>query len=141
VPVIELADTSALILARRDPSIGESVRAATARNEIAICDMVELEYLMGARKAADYDSMVLAFAGFPRLEIEPADWARARAVHRSLAHQGAGHQRSAKLPDLIIAAVAERHEIPILHYDEDYDRIAAITGQATRWVAERGFVS
>jgi predicted nucleic acid-binding protein len=44
-------------------------------------------------------------------------------------------------PDLIIAAVAERHGMGIVHYDEDYDRIAAITGQPTRWIAPRGSVS
>jgi hypothetical protein len=26
----------------------------------------------------------------------------------------------------------------VAHYDEDYDRIAAITGQPTRWVLPRG---
>jgi hypothetical protein len=26
----------------------------------------------------------------------------------------------------------------VLHYDEDYDRIAAITGQEVRWLAPRG---
>jgi hypothetical protein len=35
--------------------------------------------------------------------------------------------------------VAEREGLPIVHYDADYDRIAAITGQATRWVVPRGF--
>jgi hypothetical protein len=26
----------------------------------------------------------------------------------------------------------------VLHYDEDYDRIAAITAQPTRWLAPKG---
>jgi predicted nucleic acid-binding protein len=29
--------------------------------------------------------------------------------------------RSVPLPDLLIAAVAERHRVTILHYDADYD--------------------
>jgi hypothetical protein len=29
----------------------------------------------------------------------------------------------------------------VLHYDEDYDRIAAITGQEVRWLAPRGSLS
>jgi hypothetical protein len=28
--------------------------------------------------------------------------------------------------------------IPVLHYDEDYGRIAAITGQKVHWLAPRG---
>jgi predicted nucleic acid-binding protein len=137
---IELADTSALILAHREPAIGRPLQVAIARDEIAICDIVELEYLMGARNATDYAAMEAAFAGFRRLPIEGEDWARVRDVHRALAKTGRGHQRSVRLPDLIIAAVAERHGMGIVHYDEDYDRIAAITGQPTRWVAPRGSV-
>jgi predicted nucleic acid-binding protein len=37
-----------------------------------------------------------------------------------------------------VAAVAGREGLPIVHYDADYDRIAAITGQATRRVIPRG---
>ncbi|WP_069601520.1 PIN domain-containing protein [Mycobacterium kyorinense] len=43
-----------------------------------------------------------------------------------------------RLPDLIIAATAELHGATVLHYDADYDRIAAVTGQATEWVATKG---
>ena len=49
------------------------------------------------------------------------------------AAEGAG-----KHPDLLIAAAAEAAGVTILHYDEDYDRIAALTGQAVRWLAPRG---
>lgn len=41
--------------------------------------------------------------------------------------------------DLLIAA-AEAAGVTLLHYDEDYDRIAAVTGQPTRWIAPRGSV-
>ena len=35
--------------------------------------------------------------------------------------------------DLLIAAAAESAGVPVLHCDADFDRIAAITGQPTRW--------
>jgi predicted nucleic acid-binding protein len=95
---------------------------------------------MGARNATVYAAMEAAFAGFRRLPIEAADWARVRDVHRALAKTGPGHQRSVRLPELIIAAVAERHGMAIVHFDEDHDRIAAITGQPTRWVVPRGSI-
>jgi predicted nucleic acid-binding protein len=41
-------------------------------------------------------------------------------------------------PALTIAAAAEGAEATVLHYDEDYERIAAITGQPTRWIVPRG---
>ncbi len=43
-----------------------------------------------------------------------------------------------KHPDLLIAAAAEAAGIALAHYDEDYDRIAEITGQPTRWLAPAG---
>lgn len=138
--MIELADTSALILAHRNPAIGQQFQVSLARDEIAICAIVELEYLMGARSARHYAAMETAFSGFRRLSIEAADWERVHEVHRALAASGPGHQRSVRLPDLIIAAVAERHELQVVHYDEDFDRIAAVTHQPTRWIVPRGSV-
>jgi predicted nucleic acid-binding protein len=138
--VTELVDTSALILARRNPDVGRLLSRSIEGGDLATCDIVELEYLMGARSAEDYAALEDAFAGFLRLPTERADWARAREVHRGLAGRGPGLQRSVRIPDLIIAAVAERHGIGVLHYDEDYDRITAITRQPTRWVVPRGSI-
>jgi hypothetical protein len=53
-------------------------------------------------------------------------------------HSGGLHHRSVKIPDLLIAAAAEAAQATVLHYDEDYDRIAAITGQPVQWIAPRG---
>jgi predicted nucleic acid-binding protein len=46
--------------------------------------------------------------------------------------------RAVGLPDLLIAAVAEREGVTVLHYDSDYDHIAAVTGQRIQWVLPRG---
>lgn len=62
------------------------------------------------------------------------DWQRARELwHR-------GQQRAVGLPDLLVAAVAERHRVTVLHYDKDFDLIAAVTGQPTTWVVAPGSV-
>ena len=136
--MIELVDTSALVLGVRDPRVRAWLSDAIAKDEVVLCDMVALEYLMGARSADDYARLELALAGFRWVETEPADWRRSRDVHRELAGQGAGHQRSVRIPDLLIAAVGERSGLQVAHYDEDYDRIAAVTGQPARWVLPRG---
>ena len=39
------------------------------------------------------------------------------------------------LPEL---SIAERHNVTVLHYDADFDTIAAVTGQLTEWVVPRG---
>jgi predicted nucleic acid-binding protein len=51
-----------------------------------------------------------------------------------------GQHRAAKLSDLLLAAVAERASLPILHYDQDFDLIAAVTGQSAQWVVPRGSI-
>ena len=128
---------------RPDPREARSRDRSTPRGpirlgEIATCDVVELEYLMGARNATDYDAIVEALGGFKRLGLSrPTGPARARSIGH-LAAQGPGYQRSVRIPDLLIAAVAERHGVAVLHYDGDYDRIASVTGQPTRWVVPRG---
>jgi len=48
--------------------------------------------------------------------------------------------RAVGLPDLLVAAVAERHRVTVLHYDRDYDLITAVTGQPTSWVVAPGSV-
>ena len=46
--------------------------------------------------------------------------------------------RTVPLPDLLVAAVAERHRLTVLHYDGDFDLISALTNQPTEWVVPRG---
>ena len=44
------------------------------------------------------------------------------------------------LATLLIAAVAERERVTVMHYDGDYDFIAQVTGQPMQWVVPRGTV-
>lgn len=134
---MELVDTSALILAIRDGDVARWLREAVTANQVAICDQVALEYLRGARNQAEYDRFDTVLRAFPAVAIEPADWDRARTVFRELAGVSSGYQRSVPIPDALIAAAAERHGLTVAHFDQDFDRIAAITGQSTRWVAHR----
>jgi len=45
--------------------------------------------------------------------------------------------------DLLVAGVAERHDVAVLHYDADYDLLAEQTDLAFEsvWAATRGSVS
>jgi len=42
-----------------------------------------------------------------------------------------GHHRAPSVPDLLIAAIAERAGLVVLHQDKDFDLIAEVTGQPT----------
>ena len=133
--MIELWDASALIHATRDPAVAAGLREALANDEVAISEPILIEYLNGARNAPEYARFDESLRAVRLLTTTPDDWRRALEVHRMFAESWPGHQRSVRLVDLIVAAVAERHRYPIAHVDHDYDRIAGLTGQPVRWVA------
>ena len=133
--MIELWDTSALILATRDQRVAAGLSEALANDEVAISEPILLEYLNGARNTAEYIRFDQTLRAVRLLSTTPDDWRRALEVHRLLAESGSSHQRSVRLVDLIVAAVGERHHYPIAHVDRDYDRIAGLTGQPVRWVS------
>jgi predicted nucleic acid-binding protein len=105
---------------------------------VAVSGVLELEVLYSARGHADFVATRQELRGYPRLEIEESDFERAADVLELLARRG--RHRSAGLPDLLQAAVAERHGVTLLHYDADFDFIGAATGQAVEWVVPRGSV-
>lgn len=133
---VELADTSAWARSGR-PGL-EWFAAAVEDGRIAVCDQVAMEILWSARDVADFRSTENALLACPWFAVEPADWAEARRVFRELASRGPLHHRQVKIPDLVIAAVAARNRLTIVHYDSDYDIINSVTRQPTRWVAPRG---
>jgi predicted nucleic acid-binding protein len=58
----------------------------------------------------------------PRASIDVAVFDRALTVQGLLARRG---QHRLPIHDLLIAAAAERVGLSVLHYDADFDRIAA----------------
>jgi predicted nucleic acid-binding protein len=134
-----LADTSAWIWSRRGGAeLREQFDDRLIEGEIATCDMVRLELLYSARSAAEFRSLSLDLEALPDCPIGKDEWHRALDVYGQLAQQGGLHHRSVRHPDLLIAAAAEAAGLTVLHYDEDYDRIAALTTQRTDWLAPRG---
>ncbi len=136
----ELADTSAWIWSRRPayPDLRQDFDTALVDGQIATCDMVRLELLYSARNAREFAELRGELAALADCPIGPERWQRALWVYEQLSTRGAAHQRAVKHPDLLIAAAAEAAGVAVVHYDEDYDRIAEITGQATRWLAPAG---
>ncbi|MFE2721072.1 PIN domain nuclease [Kitasatospora sp. NPDC059327] len=103
---------------------------------LALCGAVELEILHGARSKSDADRIREGLRGFDWLPTPDEVWDRAAEVQALLT--SVGNWRALSLADLVIAATAERHGATVLHYDGDYDTIAAVTGQPTRWVVPPG---
>lgn len=136
--VAELADTSAWTASARDPELRRRFDEAIASGEVATCGAVEFELLYATRNAQEFSATRTGLDLLPQCPIGPREWRRALDVYEMLAHQGGLHHRRLKHPDLLIAAAAESAGLALLHYDADFETIAALTGQPTRWLAPRG---
>jgi predicted nucleic acid-binding protein len=136
----ELADTSAWVWSRRGayPELRQAFDAALVDGELATCDMVRLELLYSARDPVEFAEIRGELAVLPDCPIGKQQWERALSVYEQLSARGGLHQRSVKHPNLLIAVAAEAAAVAVLHYDEDYERIAEITGQPTRRLAPAG---
>lgn len=131
------ADTSAWHHAA-DPAVANRWHVALEADDLALCDQVRLEILYSARSADDYDALAEELGALGAIATTDSTFTRALDVQRQLAHIGGLHHRSVKIADLLIAAAAEAAGAIVWHYDEDFDRITAITGQPTEWIAPRG---
>lgn len=112
----------------------EPLAAAGEAGRVRICD---LEVGYSARNGPEWDRLVGALDAFAVVETTAAHLHRALQVQRLLAERS---QRGRKIPDLLIAAAAEELEAVVLHYDSDFDLIAAVTGQRCQWVVPAGTV-
>ena len=136
---MELADTS-VWARKRHPAVREWFEAAVIAGDIAVCDMVALELLDSASRPDVFARTEEALKAMPWLRMDGAEWARAREVYRLLSDRGQAAHRAVKHADLLIAAAAELAGIGLVHYDNDYDLIAEVTGQTARWVRPRGTI-
>jgi predicted nucleic acid-binding protein len=119
-------------------AIAAEWRARLDVDELAVCPQVRLEVLYSAVNALGYDWIAGALDGLHQTPTGAVAFERALDVERTLAHLAGLHHRSVKITDLLIAASAELAGATVWHYDEDFDRIAAITGQSCQWIAPRG---
>jgi predicted nucleic acid-binding protein len=129
-----LVDTSVLARARQ-PLVGGRLEALARQGELWTCALIDLEVVYGSR-ARDVAAVIEERRAFPDAPITGDVMRGALRIAERMA--AAGHHRGAKPVDLVIAAAAEASGLAVLHYDDDYDRIASVTRQPTEWVAPAG---
>ncbi len=133
-----LADTSALARLRH-PAVAAVLGPMIEAGLVATCGVIEFELGWAARTPDEFDEVRSdRQAGYEWLATHDEDWHRALQVQAMLWRRG--RVRAVGFPDLLIAAVAERERVTILHYDSDYDLITDVTGQPNRWVVSRGTI-
>lgn len=120
-----LVDTSAWIefLRGTGSPVCERVDALLAV-EIAVCEPVRMEVLAGARDEQHLRSLERLLARAVALHTTPADYDDAAALFRLCWRRG---ETVRKLVDCLIASVAMRGGVAVLHNDRDFDTIARHT--------------
>lgn len=131
-----LVDTSVTARVSNDHVLS-ILRAFMLNGEICRTSLVDLEMGSQARNSREWETLIDSVGVFPTLETSQRNVQRALQVQRLLA---AKSQRGRKIPDLLIAAVAEENNLTVLHYDADFDIIAEVTGQSCRWVVPAGTI-
>ena len=120
-----LVDTSAWIEFLRDtgsPVCDEVDRLLAA--DVAVCDVVRMEVLAGARDEAHLRQLRGLLARATVLPTEPGDYETAASLYRSCRRRG---ETVRKLIDCLIGAVAVSHGASVLHADADFDALARHT--------------
>lgn len=132
-----LIDTSALARMPAKP-VRERLAPIIEAGEAATCAVVDLEVLYSARGPEEHAEIRLRRAlAYRQVSLTDEIFERAIAIQGELAKRG---RHRVSIPDLVIAAAAERAGLAVLHYDGDYDLIAEVTGQPAEWVVPRGSV-
>lgn len=136
---VYLADTSALTRRETRPEVREVIEPLLLAGRIATCGIVDLELRFSAPDPGSYAELARVLQALPRVPVTEATVDRALEVQGLLAARS--QHRAVPLPDLLVAACAERAGLALLHYDPDFDRIAEVTGQPVQWVVDRGTVA
>ena len=123
-----LIDKSAYVGFHRSPDREEWANRIN-RGLVHASSLTLLEIGFSARSAVDWDDVMRTalVSSFVPVHLTPAMETRALRVQRLLA--GLGRHRAPSVPDLLIAAAAERLGLVILHVDKDFELIAEVTGQ------------
>lgn len=100
-----------------------------AERRAAVTDVVLLEVLVGTTDENRAAQLHRLLAGAVHLRQEsPVDVERAASLHRACRRAG---ETPRSLNDCVVAAVALRYYVPVLHRDRDFDVLARHTGLRT----------
>ncbi|MEF3115927.1 PIN domain nuclease [Streptomyces chrestomyceticus] len=118
------------------PAVRAALEPLIIRGLIGTTGVIDLEMLYSARNGREHEMLQDRRQAFEWFATNDDVLVRAIEVQNGLAHRN--EHRAVSVPDLLIAATAERHGLTVLHYDGDFDLIAKFTGQSVEWVVPAG---
>lgn len=133
-----LVDTSALARFSHHADIQAALAGPIEEGAVACCEVTWLEMGITARNRAEHAALAEILDLIPRVRIQGSDFDRAWQVQGVLA--GHAKHRGVGVPDLLVAACAERRGLTVIHCDADFDLIGEVTGQPMRWAVDRSLL-
>jgi predicted nucleic acid-binding protein len=137
--VSHLLDTSVITrVSHTKPLVKEALKAlkdSIGGANIARCTMTDLEYCFSAENERQWDMRAKDLAVYGSVAVESADFTMALDLQRDLARVGLAKRRA-----LLIAAVAIRKDLTLVHYDADFDHIAKVSHLKHQWILAAGMV-
>ncbi|MEU0095243.1 VapC toxin family PIN domain ribonuclease [Kribbella sp. NPDC006257] len=119
------------------PSVRSILAGLIVDQSAATCVTIDLSVGYSGRDLADVQAIAdRRNSLYIRLPMNESIADRARETQVRMAARG--QHRSAQAVNVLTAAVAAYHNAVILHFDADFEHIAAVTGQPHLWVAPRG---
>lgn len=121
---------------RRFPHLAEWFNAEVAAGRVLVCDLIVLELTRLAPNEVRARGVAERLDAFKSVPMPGALWDRARELQLLMAPEG--DHRRVPPADLLLAAAAEQAKVPLVHYDRDYERIAAVSGLRHEWLVKDG---
>jgi predicted nucleic acid-binding protein len=121
---------------RRFPELATWFNATVEAGLVLVCDLVILELTRLAPNEGRALEIADRLAAFEAIPMPKELWSRARRTQLALAVDG--QHRRVPPADLLLASAAEEAGVALVHYDRDYERIAAATALHHQWLMPDG---
>lgn len=120
---------------QRDPAVLPRWQATLRASLLAVCPVVALELLAGARDEVAFAELDLTLAALPTAPVTLSAGAAAIGASRELRGE-----RRLPAADYLIAAAAAGRGAGILHYDRHFEPLCRVLGVESVWVTEPGSI-
>jgi predicted nucleic acid-binding protein len=121
---------------RRFPELASWFNAQVANGFVLVCDVVVLELVRLTPNESRAREVAGHLGAFESVVMGAELWKRARELQSLLSANG-DHRRVPPV-DLLIGAAAERADVPLVHYDRDYERLARVSALQHHWLVPDG---
>lgn len=130
-----LADTSAWMQARRDPTARSLLLNAVERGDACWCWPVRYELMVDARGSEGVAAVERTLEGLREIPVDRGVQRAVLAMMRKLAATGSHGAHRYPLTDLSVAAAAQDAAIGILHFDHHLERLGDHLGVDAHWIS------